>query len=228
MQEYWDSYTSSEKEQFQRICRRLLKQTFLVRDRDEESKRAYYFVAKRPEPFSRYFGYIGFDVVVDRDNGVVMLRNCVDLSENGRIQTNHLILKKGESLVLCALWTLYADRIRSGSLARSIIVSLTDLKYELERYGLKEPIDKTQMVQILALFSRYSLIDVQGTVGEPECMIRLYPSLQFALDGKEFARFASSASQRMKQQKDEDFGEEEDLGQGEPGEDAEEADGAEE
>lgn len=210
MQEYWDGYTSSEKEQFQKICRRLLKQTFIVRDKDEENKRAYFFVSKRPEPFSRYFGYIGFDVVLDRDNGVIMLRNCVDVSENGRIQTNHLILKKAETLVLCALWTLYVDRIRSGSLARSILVSVVDLKYELEKYGLMDPIDKTLMTQILALFQRFSLIDVQGRVGEPECLIRLYPSLQFTLDGNEFARFVETVKQRMKDKKGQAYEEEED------------------
>ncbi|MCD8122858.1 MAG: DUF4194 domain-containing protein [Clostridiales bacterium] len=210
MQEYWESYTSSEKEQFQKICRRLLKQTFIVRDKDEDNKRAYFFVSKRPEPFSRYFGYIGFDVILDRDNGVIMLRNCVDVSENGRIQTNHLVLKKAESLVLCALWTLYVDRIRSGSLARSIVVSVVDLKYEMEKYGLKEPLDKTLMSQILALFERFCLIDVQGKVGEPECLIRLYPSLQFALDGNEFTKFVEAANQRMKDKQGKEYEEEED------------------
>ncbi len=210
MQEYWDSYTSSEREQFQKICRRLLKQTFIVRDKDDENKRAYFFVSKRPEPFSKYFGYIGFDVVIDRDNGVIMLRNCVDVSENGKIQTNHLILKKAESLVLCALWTLYVDRIRAGSLARAILVSVVDLKYELERYGLKDPIDKTLMAQILSLFERFSLINVLGKVGEPECLIRLYPSLQFTLDGNEFTRFVEIANQRMKDKKSQNYEEDED------------------
>ena len=135
MKEYWDDYTSSEKEQFQRICRKLLKQTFIVRDKDEESKRAYFFVSKRPDPFTRFFSFIGFDIIVDRDNGVVMLYNCRGEMENAKLQTNHLILKKAESLVLCALWTMYADRIRSGSLERFIMVSIVDLKYELEKYG---------------------------------------------------------------------------------------------
>ena len=210
MQEYWENFTSSEKEQFQKNCRRLLKQTFIVRDKDEENRRAYFFVSKRMEAFSKYFGYIGFDVILDQDNGVIMLRNCMDVSENGRIQTNHLTLKKAESLVLCALWTLYIDRIRSGSLARSIIVSVVDLKYELEKYGLKESIDKTLMTQILALFQRFSLIDVQGKVGEPECQIRLYPSLQFALDGNEFTTFVETASQRMKEKAGRTYEEEED------------------
>ena len=41
IEEFWEGFTSSEKDLFQKSCRRLLKQTFLVRDRDEESKRAY-------------------------------------------------------------------------------------------------------------------------------------------------------------------------------------------
>ena len=32
----WEDFTSSEKHLFQKSCRRLLKQTFLVRDKDED------------------------------------------------------------------------------------------------------------------------------------------------------------------------------------------------
>ena len=210
MKEYWDDYTSSEKEQFQRICRKLLKQTFIVRDKDEESKRAYFFVSKRPDPFTRFFSFIGFDIIVDRDNGVVMLYNCRGEMENAKLQTNHLILKKAESLVLCALWTMYADRIRSGSLERFIMVSIVDLKYELEKYGLRDPIDKTLMTQILTLFERFNLIDVQGKVGDTECLIKLYPSLQFAMSGKDFAAFVNDTAQRMKLKKGQPYEEVED------------------
>ena len=44
-EEIWNEYTSSEKDMFQKSVRRLLKQTFIVRDRDEDSKKAYYFVS---------------------------------------------------------------------------------------------------------------------------------------------------------------------------------------
>ena len=77
-EEIWNEYTSSEKDMFQKSVRRLLKQTFIVRDRDEDSKKAYYFVSKRSEPFSAYLGYIGYDIVIDRENGVIMLQNCRD------------------------------------------------------------------------------------------------------------------------------------------------------
>ena len=128
---------------------------------------------------------------------MVMLRNSAEFGENGKLQGNRLALKKAESLVLCCLWTLYVDRLRSGSLAQTITVSITDLGFTLEKYGLKEPLDKTLMANILKLFSRYNLIEVKGKVGEPECLIRLYASLQFALDTEEFKKFVEVTEKRM-------------------------------
>ena len=211
IEEFWEGYTSSERDLFQRSCRRLLKQTFIVRDKDEESKKAYYFISKKPDPFSVYFGYIGFDILIDRENGVVMLRNCADVGENGKIQANRFPLKKAESLVLCCLWTLYADRVRSGSLSRSILVSITDLRFELEKYGIKDQIDKSAMGNILALFSRFNLVDVSGRVGDADCLVRLYPSLQFALDSEEFQRFVHATQKRMLEKTGEAEDDEEDA-----------------
>ena len=210
IEEFWQGYTASERDLFQRACRRLLKQTFIVRDKNEENKRAYYFISKKPDPFSAYFRYIVFDIIIDRENGVVMLRNCADAGENGKIQANRLGLKKAESLVLCCLWTLYADRVRSGSLSRSILVSITDLRFELEKYGIKDQIEKSAMGNILALFSGFNLVDVSGRVGDVDCMVRLYPSLQFALDTEEFQRFVNVTKRRMMEKTGEAEGDEED------------------
>ena len=159
-EEIWNEYTSSEKDMFQKSVRRLLKQTFIVRDRDEDSKKAYYFVSKRSEPFSAYLGYIGYDIVIDRENGVIMLQNCRDLGENGKLQINHVTLKKMESVVLCCLWTLYADRVRSGNLSKNIEISVTDLRYEMEKYGIRDQIDKSSFASILTLFTKYQLLQV--------------------------------------------------------------------
>lgn len=210
IEEFWEGYTSSERDLFQRSCRRLLKHTFIVRDKDDESKKVYYFISKKPEPFSEYFSYIGFDIVVDRENGVVMLRNCADVGENGKIQANRIQLKKAESVVLCCLWTLYADRMRSGNLSRSYLISITDLRFELEKYGVKEQIDKSTMGNILALLSKFHLIDVNGKVGEEDCLIRLYSSLQFALDPEEFRRFVEATQNRMLEKSGETTDDEED------------------
>ena len=65
-----------------------------------------------------------------------------------------------ESVVLCCLWTLYADRVRSGSLSKNIEISVTDLRYEMEKYGIRDQIDKSSFASILTLFTKYQLLQV--------------------------------------------------------------------
>lgn len=209
MEEIWEDFTSSEKETFQRSCRKLLKQTFIVRDKDDEHKRLYYFISKRPEVFTQYLSYIGFDIMLDRENGVVMLRNYARSGDNG-VQASRLALKKSESIVLCCLWTLYAERLRTGSLSKNIIIPVTELNFTLEKYNLKDAFDKTTMTSILNLLSRYCLIDVTGKIGNADCKIVLYPSLQFAMDLAEFSKFAGYTEKRMFLEEEEESEEEDD------------------
>lgn len=197
MEQYLEQYTSSEREMFQRACRRLLKQTFIVRDRNEESKRLYFFISKNSEPFSEYFQCIGFDIVVDRNNGVIMLRNYAEETESARIQSNRLQLKKDESIVLCCLWIIYEDNLKEGNLTRPILASVTDLRFELEKFGIKEEVGKAALKRALDLFARYQLVEVSGKVGDAECLIRLYPSLEFAMDMEEFRKFVEVTVERM-------------------------------
>lgn len=194
----WEMFTSGDKELFQRVCRRLLKSTFIVKEKDDDSKKLYTFVAKNEESISSYLGHMGFDIKVDRDNGVAMLENSGDSSDSGKIQANRLRLRKAETVVLCCLWTAYLDRIRRGNLSKGIIISLLDLKQELEKYGFREDFDgKTLMTDILKLFAKYNLVEVSGKLGEPDCSLKIYPSIQFALDSLEFRSFAEETSKKV-------------------------------
>lgn len=194
----YDELIASEKELFQKICRVFLKQTFIVCERNEESRRMYFFLKKHQEMYSDYFQYMGYDVVVDQDNKVGMLRN----RKSEGLQSGRLRFRKYESIVLCCLWTIYADQIREGNLARPIIITIFDLRQAMEKYGVKEEMEgKGLLKDALDLFSRYQLINVNGEVGDPECQVRLFASLQFALDTVEFRRFAEEADRRMREKK---------------------------
>ncbi len=193
----WDDFTSAEQDMFRRVCRRLLKNTFIVRDKDEDNKKAYFFVSKKQDVFSDYLYYMDFDVALDRENGVAMLRNRVNSGDNNKIQVNHFKLRKIESVILCCLWTLYANKVRSGKLNRVISINMSDLQNELEKCGVKDQVDKRTMEHTLKIFTDFNLIDVVGKVGKYDCKIRLYASLQFALDTEEFQRFAKTAQKQM-------------------------------
>lgn len=195
-QQEYDDLVMTEKGLFQKICRVFLKQTFIVCDRNEESRKMYFFVRKHQEMFSDYFQFMAFDIVIDQDNKVAMIRN----QKNEGIQSNRLRFRKYESIVLCCLWTIYVDQVREGNLTRPILITVLDLRQAMEKYGVKEEMEgKGILKDTLDLFSRYQLIDVNGEVGSPDCTIRLYSSLQFALDTEEFKRFVANSDRRMKE-----------------------------
>ena len=195
--EEYDLLTSSDKDTFARACRRLLKQTFVVRDKNEDSRKLYFFIKKNKNMMKSYLEYMGFDLVVNQDTGVAMLANGSCESTEGRISVNRLQLKKIESIILCCFWTLYIDRMKSGTLMKNVNVSVAQLRFELEKYGLRDKVDKTALDNAFKVFSAYQLIEVNGNLGDEDCMIRLLPSMEFCLDTESFRRFAAAAANRM-------------------------------
>ena len=54
--EYWNSeFTSSEKQLFQKCARKLLEKTFIVRDKDEENRKMFYFISKNSDFFTHSY-----------------------------------------------------------------------------------------------------------------------------------------------------------------------------
>ncbi|MEI3336828.1 MAG: DUF4194 domain-containing protein [Clostridium sp.] len=184
----WDNFTYSEKLIFQNCCRKLLRRTFLVRDKKEDKKH-YFFVANQIDVFLKYFSFMGFEIKCDKDNGVIMLDNCSSIEDKEKLQSNRYRFTKEETIVLCCLWLIYVSRIKEGTLSPVLIISVSDLIYELEKYDARDIVNKTALDSILKIFKNYSLMDVDGNIGDIDCKLILYPSLQFALDTNEFERF---------------------------------------
>ena len=90
------------------------------------------------------------------------------------------------------------DNLKEGNLTRPILTSVTDLRFELEKFGIRDEVGKASLKRALDLFSRYQLVEVNGKVGDAECLIRLYPSLEFAMDMEEFKKFVEITADRMK------------------------------
>lgn len=203
--ERYSNLISSDKIRFQRICRKLLKSTFIVKEKDTIQRSDFFFIAKpsnRPL-FSEYFQMIGYDVVVDEIAGVAMLKN-LSAGDDGGIGTNRLRLKLYDSVVLCALWLIYENKMTSGNLG-AMVIHKTELDMEIERLGYGDKIDKNRMQNALDLFESFDLIEVNGKVTDYECDIKLFPSLQFCLAGDEFKTFVNSVIPKFNTQiKDEE------------------------
>jgi len=190
--ELWDNLTSSEQLVFKKCCRRLLKETFIVRDIDDDNRKMFFFVKSNEGLFSEYLDMMGFDVVV-KDNGVVMLQN-----NSADVIVSKQRFNKFQSIILCCLWTMYMDKVQAGSLSKQITTTFPELNAELEKFEFKGAFDvKSNLKTALQLFARYNLIFVNWNAPDNERVIVLYPSIQFALDESEFATFVTSVRERM-------------------------------
>ena len=186
---------------FQNCCRKILRRTFLVRDKQDDRKH-YFFVVNHIDSFFNYFSFMGFEVKCDKDNGVVMLDNCSEIGDKDKLQSNRYRFTKEETIVLCCLWLLYVSRIKEGTLSSVIVIGVSDLIYELEKYDARDMVNKTALGNIFKVFKNYSLMDVDGNVGDIDCKLILYPSLQFALDTNEFERFVKEVVEVVLEGKD--------------------------
>ena len=190
--EMWDDLTTSEQLVFKKCCRRLLKETFIVRDIDDDNRKMFFFVKSNEGLFSEYLDMMGFDVVV-KDNGVVMLQN-----NSADVIVSKQRFNKFQSIILCCLWTMYMDKVQAGSLSKQITTTFPELNAELEKFEFKGAFDvKSNLKTALQLFARYNLIFVNWNAPDNERVIVLYPSIQFALDESEFATFVTSVRERM-------------------------------
>ena len=196
--ERYEQLLQSQKETFKRICRKLLKSTFIVRERSDQ-REDYNFIRRdrNRDIFSGYFQIMGYDVIVDETAGVAMLRNF-RVGDDEAVASNRLRLRLCESVVLCCLWFLYAEKMVSGSLTSSVIIEKSQLDMQLNRLGYGNKIDKESMKKTLKLLSNFNLIEVIGKIDDYECKIRGFTSMQFCLSDDDFKRFAEITIPKMK------------------------------
>ena len=182
---------------FQRACRKLLKMTFIVREKNDDHRRDFNFIRNNTKLFSEYFNIIGYDVMCDTDSGVARLVNLAAAGEEGSIQSNRRSLKLWESIVLSALWLIYADKMVNGGLTRAVVIQKAELDFQLEKLGAHNRLDKGKMTSVLEMLESYNLIEIIGEIGDYDCQLKLYTSMQFCLSENEFKRLAEMTAAKM-------------------------------
>ena len=193
-----ENMTSTDKELFQRVCRRLLSETFIVRDADEPSRRQFNFVCRCIEEITAYFKYIGYLVYTDKETGVAMLKE-INATESGKeLHTGHRKLTKAETILLLCLRLIYGEKLSNGVLAKNIVVSIHDVVFTLDKFGCKDIIDNPSKAEkLFRALSQHNLVRIVGTIGAPDCKVCLYPSLQFSQSPEEMNAWLNSTNRRV-------------------------------
>ncbi len=174
-QEQFEKLSSTEKNQFSEAANRLLAVNFLVKSKSSNTQ-TYYFIDKYFNLFKDYFGFIAWDLEIDRNVGVIILKN----KEN----RNRLNLKIHESITLLILRLLYEQNSDELDINDYVSIQVSDIHEMFAIVGLEGRIlNKKTMNDVLSLFKRYNLIEADGvsTLGTND-EVQILPSILLAVD----------------------------------------------
>lgn len=175
---------------FKRCVRKLLDSTFIVGDKDEK---LYSFIARESnrQDISDYLRMIGFDVLVDTNVKIAMLKpHEADEEAVGLKRANVVSFTTEQYHLLLVLWEVYLENL---GYSEENVVTRGDLIDKIKAYEVD--VDKSKLSAAMKIFKKYDLIDYDTKDESEDATIMLYPSLQFGWD---IAQFQTVTAEYMK------------------------------
>ncbi len=166
---------------FKRCIRKLLDSTFIVGDKDEN---LYAFISRESnrQDISDYLRMIGFDVFVDTNVRIAMLKPYeADEEAVGLKRANVVSFTTEQYHLLLVLWEVYLENLGYSD---ENVVMRGDLIDKIKVYEVD--LDKTKLSAAMKIFKKYNLIDYDVKEESEDAIITLYPSLQFGWDIAQF------------------------------------------
>lgn len=192
-----------DKDEFSRICNRLLSNCFLCKS-NITNRSDYYFVLKYKDKFSEYLSLLGYRLEINEEYGVVQLTNPHNY--------NHQNLKLYESIVLLILRILFDEKKRTLSVSDEVIVTVGDIHDKFLSLKIRDKmIDKTVLRNNVSLLKKFNLIDVlDKDLSQEDARIIIYDSILMAVRVEDIRQaYDKLENYRKGDKKDEEIDEDE-------------------
>ncbi len=163
-----------EKDDFSRVCNRLLSTCFLCK-KNETNKADYYFVTKYREKFSECFSLLGYRLEINEEYGVIQLTNPQNY--------NRYNLKLFESVLLLILRILYDEKRRELSVSDEVIVNVGDIHEKFMSLKIRDKmIDKTTLRNAISTFKRFQIIEtLDNDLANEDARIIIFDAILMAV-----------------------------------------------
>lgn len=170
---FFDGMLQKDKDEFKRVCNKLMGCCFLCK-KEEATKADYYFVMRHKEKFSEYLELLDYFLEINEEYGVIQLVN--------RRNFNHFNLKLQESIILLILRILYDEKKRELSLTE-VLINIGDIQEKYLSLKIREKqIDKIAMNNALRVFRRFHLIEpLDKDLTKEDARILIYDSILMAV-----------------------------------------------
>lgn len=184
-----NSFEHISKEKFRSAANKLLCECFLLR-KHKDTASDYNYILNNKDAFAEYFEILGYEVIIDEQNGVIGLNN---LAGTGRIH-----LKKIESVLLLILRLLYIEKRKQLSQIEDVIIIADEIYDKYNMLKMNAKLDKTTMRNVLGMFQRYHLISkLDADMSNPDTRIKIFPSILFAVTVTSLDDMYNSAKDKL-------------------------------
>ena len=177
--EFYSKLSDSDREAFSRICLKLLDETFLVKDREEDRK-DFLKGVDIINGLRAYFAFIDYDLVHDAEKGVIYIRTELD--------SNRVHMRKLETIVLLILRGIFYDESTKASLNAKISTTVAEIARQVDRteiYSgtLKENVGRSaEFRESLRSLRRHKIIDFDENIALGETPIVIYRTILLVVD----------------------------------------------
>lgn len=172
--EFLEGMLQRDKDEFTRICNRLLSNCFLCKG-NSVTRADYYFVLKYKEKFSAYLSVLGYRLEINEEYGVVQLTNPQNY--------NRYNMKLFESILLLILRILFDEKKRELSVSDEVIINIGDIHDKFLSLKIREKmIDKTTLRNALSAFRRFQIIEtLDKDLSKEDSRIIIFDSILMAV-----------------------------------------------
>ena len=175
--ERFEQMTQREKDEFSRICNKLMSTTYILRDgADKLVSREYRFIENEFELFSDYLGLSGWRIYKDSQYGIIYVRNVEGY--------NKLAMNKLTTVMLITMRIIYEDMRVQASSSNDVCVTVGELfgkiVNEFSIYPKKPP--QKEIKDSFRILENHSLIrHLDESYDDMECRFMILPSILVAV-----------------------------------------------
>lgn len=167
--EEYQKLNESKKNNFARLCNKLLNENFIYGQKPDE-KEDYYAILNFKKIMQDYFSIMDYELVLDDVYWIFYLKTTAD--------RNRIRLKKLETIISLLLRLLYYQGNRNVNSSSNITTTVNNLLGEINKTGIyKTGISNSDFFFAIKNLKRYKLINFNFTELKDDSLIEIYPTI---------------------------------------------------
>ena len=198
--EKYKTFNDTKKNNFSKIVNRLLNESFLIREKDED-KDDYYKAIDAIDELNNYLSIMDYEVIYDKDIHLIYIKS---LDYKNRIH-----LTKFVTIVLLLLRVEYFKASKKASLTDLVSITFDELKQAVKKTNIyKDEKSTNEYLEALKELKRLKIVNYKvGNDFSGETRIFIYPSILYVVSIENVENLSNLLKKYLGDNKDEEVNE---------------------